>query len=540
MDFSQFKNKKVLVVDDFANVRKSIKSQLLDLGIGVVSEAQDGDYAQRALKDTTYDLILCDYNLGKGRDGVRLLEEWRLNKTIRQDTTFVLITAETSRELVISALENQPDDYLAKPFTGEVLANRLSRWFERRQTLLPLFVSLEKKDWEAVTSTARDIIENHPRHRSFAQKAFVESMIQQNQLTEAEHFLLGLLEKRFQGWAQTALHRLDLIQNKYEAAESGLKAVLIKDPNMIDAYDYLVEALEALENEDEQLEWLEKAVARSPKNINRQKKLVHAAQQKLEFHTASTALRAIMNMSLGTMHESVGVFISYIQNLLVEEASTEDAPRKREIGKEINSINRRMNDRYSNDQNARLFSKALSVIKDKEPASERHDKKLNELYSASFESIADLTSEAALFISETFYKAERFNDADEMVKQFKNRFSEEPDTIRQFDALQAEPISMQSRQQAKALNLKGIELYKSKQFDESIQCFRHAMELSPRHPGIILNFVQSHLLKMKQDGVRQQDVELCLKYIERLNYLPEDHYQYERFSKLKQNLKTMV
>ena len=197
MDLTNFKNKKVMVVDDFANVRRSIKAQLIDLGLVNVFEAYDGESASKILKETKVDLILCDYNLGKGRDGARLLEEWRVRKMMQQSTIFVLITAETARDVVVSAMEFEPDDYLAKPFTMEVLANRLQRWFERRQVLLPLLVSLEKHDWAAVADASRQIIEEHPRYRSVAQKNYVEALFQLKQFTQAEHFLHGLLDKRF-------------------------------------------------------------------------------------------------------------------------------------------------------------------------------------------------------------------------------------------------------------------------------------------------------------------------------------------------------
>jgi DNA-binding response OmpR family regulator len=536
MDFSSLKNKKVLVVDDFANVRKSIKGQLQDLGFATVYEAYDADSATKIIREIKVDLVLCDYNLGKGRDGARLLEEWRVNRLIGQQTIYVLITAETSREVVVSAMEFQPDDYLAKPFTMEVMANRIDRWFERRQVLLPLLVSLEKNDWEAVASVSRQIIESHPRYRSQAQKYYVEALIKQEHLTEAENFLHGLLDKRFQSWAQTELHRIDLIQNKYEAAEVGLKDVLIKDPNLIDAYDLLADSLSAQDKAEELQELLEQAVYRAPKNLDRQRKLVSISQENLDFHRSSLALRDIVNMSANTMHENVGLYQAYIKNLQYEEKHCENDQRKREISREINSVTRKMTDRYSNNPNSKLFTKALAVQKSSDPVAAKHTKELNDLFSQAFEHIDALNADTALFIAETFFMAERYSDGDEMVNRFKDKFKDKSWVLKQLSELQAEPISLDSRQKAKDLNLKGIGLYKEKRYPESILCFRHAMELSPRHPGIILNFVQSHLLKMKINEVDIDEVNLCLDYINRLNYLPEDHYQYDRFEKLKSNL----
>lgn len=402
-----------------------------------------------------------------------------------------------------------------------------------------MLVSIDKKDWEAVAHSAKQIIEDHPRYRGAAQKWYVEALVQLRQFTQAENFLHGLLDKRYLSWAQTSLHRLDLLQNKFEAAEVGLIDVANADPNMIEAYDLLSKALAAQEKTTEQQEWLEKAIARSPKNINRQKTLAHVAQKNLDFARASSALRDVVNMSVGTMHENVGMFFSYIKNLQLESESSASDQRKRDISKEIASINRRMNERYQQDINARLFSKSLPIQQSSEPAAVKFTKALNEIYRLTFEQLEQILPETALIVAETFYSSERFNDADEMVKHFKKQFSDQPDVLKQLDELQAEPVSLEQRQKAKNLNLKGIELYKNKDYEQSIRYFKEAMDLSPRHPGIILNFVQSHLLRMKAAQVDPREVALCLEYIDRLNYLPEDHYQFERMSKLRKNLKAL-
>jgi hypothetical protein len=236
------------------------------------------------------------------------------------------------------------------------------------------------------------------------------------------------------------------------------------------------------------------------------------------------------------MHENVGLYQSYIKNLRYEESHCENDQRKREISREISSVTRKMTDRYSSNPNSKLFSKALAVQKSPEPSAAKHTAELNELFKQSFEQIDSLNPDTAIFVAETFFMAERFSDGDEMVNKYKARFKDRPEVVKQLSDLQAEPVSLDSRQKAKELNIKGIGLYKEKLYSESIVCFRHAMDLSPRHPGIILNFVQSHILKMKNTQVDSDEVNLCLDYINRLNYLPEDHYQFERFSKLKSNL----
>jgi len=126
LELNQSLNKKFLLIDDFSNVRKSVKAMLNSLGVSHVSEASNGTEATKSVRDQTFDVILCDYNLGKSKNGSQLLEEWRTRGWLSYQTVFVMITAETSRDFVMGALEFQPDDYLAKPAREAELIARIN------------------------------------------------------------------------------------------------------------------------------------------------------------------------------------------------------------------------------------------------------------------------------------------------------------------------------------------------------------------------------------------------------------------------------
>ncbi|CAK0759075.1 hypothetical protein CCP3SC15_2450004 [Gammaproteobacteria bacterium] len=48
------------------------------------------------MDNRSYDIVLCDYNLGDGRDGMQILEEAKQRHLIGLTTVFVMITAESS------------------------------------------------------------------------------------------------------------------------------------------------------------------------------------------------------------------------------------------------------------------------------------------------------------------------------------------------------------------------------------------------------------------------------------------------------------
>ncbi len=56
-------NMKILIVDDFATMRKILKNVLTQIGFKNIREAEDGETALGALKKDNYDLILCDWSM---------------------------------------------------------------------------------------------------------------------------------------------------------------------------------------------------------------------------------------------------------------------------------------------------------------------------------------------------------------------------------------------------------------------------------------------------------------------------------------------
>lgn len=536
----ELRGKKALVIDDFANVRKSIKAMLSELGFGSVLESYDSTSATQAVKENRFSLILCDYNLGKSKDGSRLLEEWRAKKLIDQNTIFVMITADTSREVVINALEFEPDDYLAKPFAMDILASRLHRWFDKRAMLKPIQAAVENADWQAVITLTRNLMDTNPRYRAVSQKYHANALIKLEKFTEAEGFLQALLEKRYQGWVKTELHRVHVFLGKYDDAESGLKSVLLKDPYAMEAYDLLASVYQVQEKDAELQALMEQATSRSPRSISRHQTLAEIAQKNLDFTRSNKAYKDVTTLAEGTMHESLGAYQQLVNGLQVELQSEElGEQRRRDIQKDLNFVSKKINERFQSNINAKLFNSALRIRKDKAIHPSDNHPKLNELFTEMFANLDDIIPETAFYVTETFYFAERYDDGDEVVRRLREKFKENTEFLKKLDELQSEPISLGKRKAAKEVNLRGIECYKKSDYIGSLRYFKQALELSPRHPGMILNYVQSRLQQLrdvdhKVDGLRE-----CAVLLKRLSYLPEDHYQYQRYSKLLTTINNM-
>ena len=74
---SELVSKTFLVVDDFGDMRGMLRSMLSTVGVKEIDTANNGPEAIDALERRRYDIVLCDYNLGPGKNGQQVLEEAR-------------------------------------------------------------------------------------------------------------------------------------------------------------------------------------------------------------------------------------------------------------------------------------------------------------------------------------------------------------------------------------------------------------------------------------------------------------------------------
>jgi DNA-binding response OmpR family regulator len=113
--------RRVLVVDDEANIRRMIRLTLEADGHDVV-DAADGSNALELFGDgSRFDAVLLDQKL-PGMDGIETLRQMRHRSP---DATIVMVTAVGTIELAVDAMKAGARDFLKKPVTPAVLRSAL-------------------------------------------------------------------------------------------------------------------------------------------------------------------------------------------------------------------------------------------------------------------------------------------------------------------------------------------------------------------------------------------------------------------------------
>jgi len=120
-------NMKVLIVDDFATMRRILRNILKQIGFTNITEADNGINALKKLKKEKYDLILSDWNMPE-MPGIDLLNTIRADDELK-GIPFIMVTAEAQKDNIVGAVKAGVSSYIVKPFTAETISDKLKKVF---------------------------------------------------------------------------------------------------------------------------------------------------------------------------------------------------------------------------------------------------------------------------------------------------------------------------------------------------------------------------------------------------------------------------
>ncbi len=120
-------NMKVLIVDDFATMRRILRNILKQIGFTNIVDADDGNTALKELQKEKIDLILCDWNMPE-MPRIDLLKTLKADEQLK-DIPFVMVTAEAQKDNIIEAVKSGVSSYIVKPFTAETVSEKLNKVF---------------------------------------------------------------------------------------------------------------------------------------------------------------------------------------------------------------------------------------------------------------------------------------------------------------------------------------------------------------------------------------------------------------------------
>jgi two-component system chemotaxis response regulator CheY len=124
------KTLRFLVVDDYSTMRRLIKGLLQEIGYVDIAEADDGKTALPMLQSSQFDIVVTDWNM-PSMPGLDLLKAIRADDKLK-GLSVLMVTAEAKRDQVVAAAQAGVSGYVIKPFTAEVLRQKLEKMLRAR------------------------------------------------------------------------------------------------------------------------------------------------------------------------------------------------------------------------------------------------------------------------------------------------------------------------------------------------------------------------------------------------------------------------
>ena len=123
------KQMKILIVDDFSTMRRIVRGILRQLGFENFVEAENGAEALKMVQEGGIDFVVSDWNMPV-MDGLDLLKKIR-GEEGSKNIPVLMVTAEALKGSVVEAIKAGANNYVVKPFTPDLLEEKLNVIFQK-------------------------------------------------------------------------------------------------------------------------------------------------------------------------------------------------------------------------------------------------------------------------------------------------------------------------------------------------------------------------------------------------------------------------
>ncbi len=526
-----------LIVDDFDSFRVTVSNMLRDIGIQHIDSAVNGADALRHCKSKSYDLILCDHNLGKGKTGQQVLEDLRENGHLNRYALFVLISAESSKSIIMAAYDYEPDAYLTKPITTKALQQRLGRLFARRVRMLPIMQAMDDEHWDVAEALCLREIKDNGRYANPCQKFLGQLYILTGQYEKDEAVYRDVLEVRQLDRAQVGMARVKKLQGDLVSAQQWLEEVMSTNPLCMKAYDLQADIYREQHLHKRLQDVLQQAVEISPLSILRQQQLGDIAMMNNDADTAANAYRRTVRLGENSCYDRLENHTGFARATLAlfREDKILAKPLLRDALKTMAELEQRFTKSAEEKIETLLIESQLL-------ASSGETKKAEELLQNARNlnpTTQVLPIDAEVELVRAYTAVGQKNMAEDLTRTLLERYKSSERDLEKLDALLEEPASEKNRSLVASINKKGIACYESQDYGAAIQCFDDALQTFPNHIGIRLNLVQALVDKLKLD-VDTASMDLAIDTLAQVNdKIAPTHDQYRRFRQLQDMLRDL-
>jgi tetratricopeptide (TPR) repeat protein len=528
------KGKKVLIIDDFQEMRVMLRTMIEPLAPDMIKLAKSGEEAIERLEENKFDVVFCDYNLGKGKDGQQVLEEAKHRGFLSYSSIYMMATAENTSEMVMGAIEYLPDDYISKPFNRTVIHARLKKLLEKKENLSEISQALSENNYKLAVQLCDKLLANKPSNRLDLLKIKGEQLISLGEYEKAADMYEDIIEERDIPWAYMALGRVRYLQDDFEEALEVFEGLVKENPSNISAYDWLAKTYEAMEELGKAQEMLNIGVSKSPKSLLRQRNLAQVAYKNEDLETAVSAYEQAINVGQHSCYKQPDDY-NGLAKTLVDSGKSDDAIN---VAKKISAD---FKNNPEADMVAAITEGMVHTSKgDTEAASQRLEAAL-ELFN---QNPQGLSTDIALELTDLCLSSGKEEEANEITKNLIRNHHDDKALIERTQKVYADAgksdagneLIKNTTSEIVDINNKGAHLLKEGKLDESIELFMKAARGMPDNIVVNLNAAYSLMMQMQKTGKIKKYSSRVESYLERVHKLDPTNKKYHEMMDMLQRV----
>lgn len=524
---AQLKKANILVVDDFQGMRTILRNIIKDAGGINIETAANAREAINKLRLASYDIVICDYNLGLGPNGQQLLEEARLNNHIGAATIWIMVTAEKTTDMVMGAAEVKPDDYLLKPINLELLESRLEKLISRKKDLGPIEAAIKAKNYVAAIEQCDRRLKEKPTNMQDILRIKSDMLLTIGKFDEAAKLFESVLTVRDVPWAKTGLGKVHFYTKDYEAAKRIFTEVLAANRIYMEASDWLVKTLEAIGDTQQAQRALEEALSISPKSVGRQKALGEVAYANGDLDVAQTAFEKSIKFSEFSPSKSPSVFAG-LAKVLTDKKSPQDA---------LNVLTQCKREFKDNNEAALQTSIVESMVFQSIGDHARARSAANEAVRLKQSIGGAVDSALVMDMAKAMFQLGDKDAASELLKEVVKNNHDSPAVIAKVQSLFEEAkqgdegaaLIQSSKQDVIDINNQGVLLGREGKLDEAIALLRQAAKDLPNSETIMMNLCGLLLASIRKNGRSEaliSEARNLLGRVQKLNPANKKQHEY--------------
>lgn len=526
-----YQRKSALIIDDFPDMRGSIRRMLVNFGINKIETASNGDEAITHCENNKFDIILCDYNLGDAKNGQQILEELRFRKLLKETTGYMMITAETTKAMVFGALEYQPDDYLTKPFTQTVLQKRLDRLMLEKETLGDINRAVDAGEYDRAIALCDEHIAAKNRYEQKCYRIKARCFLLKHTFPKARAIYEEVLDERPLEWAQIGLGQCLMEMGELAEAERLFQQLVDQNCLCLEVYDYLAEVKSRLGDIVTAQQLLEYASEISPNAILRQQHLAELSEHNGDWERAEKAHRKVMRLGANSCYESPDNYFNLVRCISTQLRGSETKDTKRI--KDAEEVLERARRRYRDDAQIRLQTDVLNAAVYADAGqTEEAGKRMTALAPKLNAENTEQSPEVALELVRLYQAMGDKEQAQQLLRELAEQYPDDDTIGEAIDRLSDEPLSRKGKEEAVDLNRRGKEILSNQDYPQAISLFGEALRHYPNNITVKLNLVLALIREMSRSGLDEAQLSRAEQIIHSIDTLAEDHSLHDRFHQL--------